>query len=69
MLNKIILIRNQILKPFNCAKKISSGLLKYLINKMYINYIYLTCMYKEDLVLNCLQWLICQKPNQTIIRF
>ena len=32
------------------------------------NHIYLIYMYKEDLALNNLQWLICQKtqPNQII---
>ena len=29
------------------------------------NHIYLIYMYKEDLALNSLQWLICYKPNQT----
>ena len=39
----------------------SSGLLK---NYRFTNHIY---MYKEDLALNNLQWLICHKtqPNQT----
>ena len=36
---------------------------------MFINHIYLINMYKLDLALNNLQWLICHKtkPNQTLI--
>ena len=41
----------------------SSGSFKNLINKMFAKYIYLIYMYKEDLVLNNLQWLICHKTN------
>ena len=32
---------------------------------IYKSYIYLFDMYKYDLVLNTLQWLICHKSNQT----
>ena len=42
----------------------SLGLFKNV--NMFINHIYLIFMYKEDLALNNLQWLICHKtqPNQ-----
>ena len=49
----------------------SSGSFKNVIYKMCLQiiYIYVICMYKEDLALNNLQWLICHKtqtkPNQT----
>ena len=38
---------------------------------MFTNYIYLIYMYKPDLALNNLQWLICHKtkPNQTILKW
>ena len=29
------------------------------------SHIYLVYMYKKDMALNNLQWLICHKPNQT----
>ena len=32
---------------------------------MCLEIIYLTYMYKKDLALNNLQWLICLEPNQT----
>ena len=46
----------------------SSGSFKNVINKMCLEIIYLTYMYKDDLALNNLQWLICHKtkPNQII---
>ena len=38
------------------------------LNPSKLNHIYLVYMYKEDLALNNLQWLICHKtqPNQII---
>ena len=59
------------MKPFNCVKKKkkkkkkSSVLFKDVIYKMCLKIIYLIYMYKKDLVLNNLQWLICHKtkPN------
>ena len=44
----------------------SSGLFKNFIYKMYLEIIF--NMYKKDLVLNDLKWLICYntKPNQII---
>ena len=45
-----------------CAKK-SSGSYKNIIYKMYLQIIYLIYMYKEDLALNNLQWLICHKTK------
>ena len=39
----------------------NSGLFKNVINKMCLQLIYLIYMYKQDLVLNNLQWLICHK--------
>ena len=44
----------------------SSGLFKNVINKMYLEIIYLIYMYKKDLALDNLKWLICNKtkPNQ-----
>ena len=49
-------------------KKTSSDSFNNVINKMFTNHIYLIYMYKEDLALNNLQWLICHKtqPNQII---
>ena len=46
----------------------SLGSFKNVINKMYLEIIYLIYMYKEDLTLNNLQWLICHKTqlNQII---
>ena len=46
----------------------SLGSFKNVINKMCLQIIYLIYMYKEDLALNNLQWLICHKtqPNQII---
>ena len=44
------------------------GSFKNVMNKMFSNHIYLTGMYKEDLALKNLQWLICHKtkPKQII---
>ena len=49
------------------ANKMSLGSFKNVINKICSQTVYLIYMYKEDLVLNNLQWLICHKtqPNQT----
>ena len=43
-----------------CAKK-NSGSFKNVIYKMCLQIIYLIYLYKQDLVLNKLQWLICHK--------
>ena len=53
------------MKPNNCMKKMSKGLFKNVIYKTCLDIIYLIYMYKNDLVLNNLQWLICHKtkPN------
>ena len=40
-------------KPFNCVQKMSSNYKSYSIH-----------MYKQDLALNNLQWLLWHKPNQ-----
>ena len=44
----------------------SHGSFKYVTYKMCLEIIYLIYMYKKDLALNDLQWLICHKtkPNQ-----
>ena len=42
-------------------KKMSSDLFKNVINKMYLQIIYIQYVYKQDLALNNLQWLICHK--------
>ena len=44
------------------------GLFEKVIYKMCSQIIYLIYMYKEDLALNNLQWLICHKtqPNQIL---
>ena len=42
-------------------KKLTSGLFKIIIYKMCLEIIYLIFMYKKDLALNNLQWLICHK--------
>ena len=49
-------------------EKMFSGSFKNDIYKMYLEIIYLIYMYKQDLGLNNLQWLICHKtqPNQII---
>ena len=50
-----------------CANKITLGpFKKYHQQNMFTNHIYLIYMYKEDLALYDLQWLICHetKPNQ-----
>ena len=39
----------------------SSGSFKNVIYKMCLEILYLMYMYKKDLVLNNLQWLICHK--------
>ena len=48
-----------------CKKK---ACLKCYQQNVFTNHIYLMYMYKEDLALNNLQWLICHKtkPNQII---
>ena len=53
---------------FNYVQKISSGTLKMLSTNDFTNRIYLIYMYKQDLALNNLQWLICHKtqPNQIL---
>ena len=47
----------------------SSGSFKNLFHKICLEIIYLIYMYKKDLALNNLQWLICHKtkpnPKQT----
>ena len=49
-----------------CKKKMSSNSFKNVINKMYLQIIYLIYLYKQHIALNNLQWLICNKtkPNQ-----
>ena len=49
-----------------CAKKISSGLFKNVIDKMCSEIIYSRYMFEKDLALNNQQWLICHitKPSQ-----
>ena len=46
----------------------NSGLLKNVMQKIVLEIIYLIYMYKKDLALNNLQWLICHKTklNQNI---
>ena len=43
------------------------GSLKSAINKMFTNHIYLIRMYKQDLALNNLQWLICHKTKPNLM--
>ncbi len=52
-----------------CAKEMSSGSFKNIINKIFTNHINVIDMYKEDLALINLKWLICHKtqPNQIIM--
>ena len=40
-----------------------SGSFKDVNNKRCLEFIYLMYMYKKDLALNNLHWLICQKPK------
>ena len=57
------------MKQFNSVKKKwAQAHVKMLSKNVYRNHIYLIYMYKEDLVLNNLQWLICHKtqPKQII---
>ena len=64
------IIRRQYLKLFNCVQKISTGSLKIIfsMNYSFTNIMFLIHVYKEDLALDNLQWLICHKiePNQII---
>ena len=46
-----------------CEKKMS--LFKNVIYKMRLEIIYIIYMYKKDLALNNLQWLICHKTKPT----
>ena len=43
----------------------SSGSFKNVIQKMFTNDVYLIYMYKQDMALNNLQWLICHKTGPT----
>ena len=45
----------------------SSGSFKNVIHKMCLEIIYLQYIYKQDLALNNLQWLICYKTKQNQI--
>ena len=53
-----------------CTKK-SSCSIKNVMYKMCLQIIYLIYMYKDDLALNSLQWLICHKtqPSQNHMYF
>ena len=56
-------------KPFNCVQKRPQARLRMLFTKcVYKSYPYLIYMYKDDLVLNNQQLLICHKtqPNQIL---
>ena len=58
-------------KTGNCltlCKKDFRYVMKFYLQNVFKNHIYLVNMYKEDLALNNLQWLICHKtqPNQII---
>ena len=53
------------MKPIFCVKKIALGLFKDVIYKMCLEIIYLIYMYKENLALNNLQWLIYHETKQT----
>ena len=44
----------------------SLGLFKSIVNKMFTNHIYLIYIYKEDLALNNLKWLICHKIESNL---
>ena len=46
-------------------KQMSADSFKNIINKIFTNHSYLIYMYKQDLALHNLQWLIVIKPNQT----
>ena len=66
---RIIRIRLQYLKKVVAVcKKMSSGSFKNAQNKMCLQIKYSIYMYKEDLTLSDLQWLICLKtqPNQIL---
>ena len=59
------------MKPFNSVQKTNQmnlGMFKNVMYKMCLEIIYSICMYKKDLALNDLQWLICHKtkPNQPL---
>ena len=47
----------------------SLGSFKNVIKKMCLEILYLRYMYKEDLALNNLQWLICHKTQPNHILF
>ena len=57
-----------LLKPFNDEQKMCSDSFKDVINKISIQIIYLIYMYKQDLALGDLQWLICYKTQLNQIR-
>ena len=53
--------------PFNWGVKIELKLIKKILLENELKIIYLIYMCKEDLVLNNLQWLICQKTKLNLI--
>ena len=57
------------LEPLNCVQKKSWSWFRNVINKMNLQIIYLKYMYKQDLSLNNLQWLICHKILPTKTKF
>ena len=66
-LNELLLIHSNTQNNSTVCKRMRLGLFKNVINKMCLQIIYLIYTYKEDLVLNNLQWLICHKtkPNES----
>ena len=63
IVNRIIRILLKQVKLNNFVKKMISGSFKNVFNKMCLEIIYLIYMYKEDLALNDLQWLICHETK------
>ena len=68
MFNWIVSDTYQYLETFNCVQKNELQLIQKYKQNVFTNPIDLIYMYKEDLALNNLQWLICHKtqPNQII---
>ena len=60
---ELLVIYSNTSNHLNVFKCTTLGSFKNVINKVCLQIIYLTCMYKEDLAINNVQYAI--KPNQT----
>ena len=64
---ELLVIHSNTWNHLTVSKKMSFGSFKNVINKMYLQIIYLIYIYEKNLPLNNLQWFICckSKPKQT----